>query len=121
SECGIGLPNSRRTTSGREAHQNAERLRRLRSDARGGGVLSGAVPGGEPNAEVAKAMSHITEPEVLDLLTRLVEKSLVVYEEDEQGPGRYRLLESVRQYARDRLLESDDAGPLRERHRDHFL
>ncbi len=35
--------------------------------------------------------------EVLDLLASLVQKSLVVYEEDEQGQGRYRLLETVRQ------------------------
>ena len=44
--------------------------------------------------------------EVLDLLTSLVQKSLVLYEEDEHGQGRFRLLETVRQYARDRLLES---------------
>ena len=42
-------------------------------------------------------MTRIPSPEVLDLLMRLVEKSLVVYEEDEQGNGRYRLLETVRQ------------------------
>src|SRR5205085_8164307 len=59
--------------------------------------------------------------EVLDLLTRLVEKSLVVYEEDEQGNGRYRLLETVRQYARERLMESGEGEPLRDRHRDYFL
>jgi predicted ATPase len=50
-------------------------------------------------------VSRITEPEVLDPLTRLVEKSLVVYDEDEHSKGRYRLLKTVRQYARDRLDE----------------
>jgi non-specific serine/threonine protein kinase len=59
--------------------------------------------------------------EVLDLLTSLVEKSLVVYEEDEQGHGRYRLLETVRQYARDRLVESGEAEAVRGRHLDFFL
>jgi tetratricopeptide (TPR) repeat protein len=54
--------------------------------------------------------------EVLDLLTGLVEKSLVVYEEDEQGRGRYRLLETVRQYGRDRLLESGETQVVRDRH-----
>ncbi|MBV9867245.1 MAG: hypothetical protein JO316_17960, partial [Abitibacteriaceae bacterium] len=48
----------------------------------------------------------IEEWEVLDLLTSLVDKSLVVYEEDEQGMGRYRLLETVRQYARGKLVDA---------------
>jgi predicted ATPase len=46
------------------------------------------------------APAGIESWEVLDLLTALVQKSLVVYEENEQGQGRYRLLETVRQYAR---------------------
>jgi tetratricopeptide (TPR) repeat protein len=54
--------------------------------------------------------------EVLDLLSSLVQKSLVVYEEDEQGGGRYRLLETVRQYARDRLLEASEGEAVRDRH-----
>ncbi len=58
--------------------------------------------------------------EVLDLLTSLVEKSLVLYEE-QAGEGRYRLLETVRQYARDRLLEAGEAEVVRQRHRDWFL
>jgi non-specific serine/threonine protein kinase len=53
---------------------------------------------------------------VLDLLTSLVQKSLVVYDEDEQGRGRYRLLETVRQYGRDRLLESGETDIVRDRH-----
>ncbi|MCW3052173.1 MAG: hypothetical protein JWN14_1343 [Chthonomonadales bacterium] len=58
--------------------------------------------------------------EVLDLLTALVDKSLVVYEEH-QDQSRYRLLETVKQYARERLMESgqSEAGYLR--HRDYFL
>jgi tetratricopeptide (TPR) repeat protein len=59
--------------------------------------------------------------EVLDLLTSLVQKSLVLYEEDEQGQGRYRLLETVRQYARDRLVESGQEAAQRGRHGDWFL
>jgi tetratricopeptide (TPR) repeat protein len=59
--------------------------------------------------------------EVLDLLTSLVQKSLAVYEEDEHGHGRYRLLETVRQYARDRLLEAEDTVDVRDQHRDWFL
>ena len=57
---------------------------------------------------------------MLDLLTALVEKSLVLAEE-RAGEARYRLLETVRQYARDRLLEAGEAAAVRERHRDWFL
>jgi tetratricopeptide (TPR) repeat protein len=63
----------------------------------------------------------IAEAEVSDLLTGLVEKSLVLYEEDEQGRERYRLLETVRQYARDRLLESREGVVARDRHLQLFL
>src|SRR5438067_1748320 len=58
--------------------------------------------------------------EVLDLLTGLVEKSLVLYEE-QGGEGRYRLLETVRQYGRDRLAESAEAEAVRDGHLDFFL
>ena len=62
----------------------------------------------------------IAEWEVLDLLTSLVDKSLAIAET--QGKtSRYRLLETVRQYARDRLAESEEGMGVRERHRDYFL
>ncbi len=67
-----------------------------------------------------KNSSVLMADEVLDLLTALGDKSLVVYEEQDEGP-RYRLLETVRQYARDRLLESGEAAAYRSRHRDFFL
>ena len=60
--------------------------------------------------------------QLLDLLAHLVDKNLAVYEADEEsGQGRYRLLETVRQYARDRLLESGAGHVIRGRHRDRFL
>jgi predicted ATPase len=58
--------------------------------------------------------------EVFDLLTSLVEKSLVVYEERD-GEPRYRLLETVRHYGRDRLLESGKGEAVRDRHFAYFL
>jgi non-specific serine/threonine protein kinase len=57
---------------------------------------------------------------VLDRLTALVEKSLVVYEEGE-GEARYSLLETVRQYARDRLLEVQVGAVVRRRDPDSSL
>ena len=58
--------------------------------------------------------------QVLDLLTSLVEKSLVVYEHRE-GKARYRLLETLREYSQDRLLESEVGEALRYRHLAFFL
>ncbi len=62
----------------------------------------------------------IEQSEVLDLLTSVVNKSLVVFDETS---GRYRLLETVRHYAGDLLTETgkEDAATRRTRHRDHFL
>ena len=58
--------------------------------------------------------------ETLDLLTSLVEKSLVCAETGEKGAMRYRLQETVRQYARERLQESGEEQSQRGRHRDEF-
>jgi predicted ATPase/DNA-binding CsgD family transcriptional regulator len=57
--------------------------------------------------------------QVLDLLTLLVDKSLVVAD-DTAGRTRYRLLETVRQYALEKLGESGEADAVRARHRDHY-
>ena len=57
--------------------------------------------------------------QVLDLLSLLVDKSLVVAE-NTGGRTRYRLLETVRQYALEKLAESGEADAIRSRHRDHY-
>ena len=64
--------------------------------------------------------SGVEAQEVVDVLTSLVDKSLVIAEQNEQN-YRYRLLETVRQYAREELLKSGDGETVRERHRDYFL
>ena len=69
----------------------------------------------------AEATPRLESVDALDLLTKLVDKSLVVYEEDAAGLGRYRLLETVRQYARERLDVSDEGTSVRARHHDFFL
>jgi tetratricopeptide (TPR) repeat protein len=76
------------------------------------------VTGPSPERPPAIALA---EEELSNLLSGLVEKSLVLYEEDEHGCGRYRLLETVRQYARDRLLESGEGEELRGRHLGCFV
>ncbi|MFH8292726.1 BTAD domain-containing putative transcriptional regulator [Streptomyces sp. NPDC018059] len=60
--------------------------------------------------------------EVLHLVMRLVDRSLVVVVPGRGGVGvRYRLLESVAAYAMERLREAGELGGVRERHLRHYL
>jgi len=77
------------------------------------GTAGEPVPPGEP----------VSPGEVVGLLGALVDKSLVQFDRTGAGPGRYRLLETVRQYAAGRL---DALGPAvaeaaRMAHRDYYL
>jgi predicted ATPase len=58
--------------------------------------------------------------DVMDLLLRLVDKSLVTLQE-QGGQARYRMLETIREFARQRLSESGDEPRLREQHLEYFL
>jgi tetratricopeptide (TPR) repeat protein len=58
--------------------------------------------------------------DVLNLSTQLVNKSLVTVDEQESST-RYRLLETIRQYARDKLLEAGESEKARNQHLDFFL
>jgi predicted ATPase len=64
-------------------------------------------------AEAVGAGGRVDTTDVLDLLTQLVEKSLVEF--DAEG-ARYRLLETVRQYAQERLDASGEGELARTRH-----
>lgn len=72
-------------------------------------------------AEAIGAGDGIEKEDVLDTLTRLVNKSLVVAERKLGAEAPYRLLETIRQYAREKLTESDEEEKVREWHRDWFL
>ena len=72
------------------------------------------------SAEAVCAGGDVEDWEVLDLLTSLCDKSLAVAEPSGTST-RYRLLETVRQYARDRLLESGDGETYRDTHLAFFL
>jgi predicted ATPase/class 3 adenylate cyclase/DNA-binding CsgD family transcriptional regulator len=63
--------------------------------------------------------AEVQRYQVLDQLTLLVDKSLVVAE-NIRGRTRYRLLETVRQYALEKLGESGEADAVRSRHRDYY-
>ncbi|MAF09641.1 hypothetical protein CMK11_04250 [Candidatus Poribacteria bacterium] len=70
-------------------------------------------------AEDVCAFGEVESWDVLDLLLRLVDKSLVIVEEGGAGP-RYRMLETLREYGGERLVETGEARQVRERHFDHF-
>jgi predicted ATPase/class 3 adenylate cyclase len=67
------------------------------------------------------AAEAIFDQDVLEGLTNLVNKSLVLAEEDElERARRFRFLETIRQYASDRLLESGKAQHARDQHMKYF-
>jgi predicted ATPase/DNA-binding SARP family transcriptional activator/DNA-binding CsgD family transcriptional regulator len=72
-------------------------------------------------AEAVVAGEGIVEGDVLELLSGLIDKSLVVAEASREGGVRYRLLEPVRQYTREKLEESGEAEAVRRRHTQYFL
>jgi predicted ATPase len=70
--------------------------------------------------EAAQAIGHDEHAsDVLDPLTALINKSLVMTE-DRQGERRYRMLETIRQYARVRLIEAQEIEASRDRHLDFY-
>ena len=72
-------------------------------------------------AEAICGWNGLAESMILDVLTRLVNKSLVVVERHLGEAGRYRLLETIREYAFNKLSEAGEAETLRQRHYDWFL
>jgi len=78
-------------------------------DARAeGDAVSAELPIVTPDARLA----------TLDGLSRLADRSMIVVERGETT--RYRMLETVRQYARDRLVAAGEASALRTRHLAHY-
>jgi predicted ATPase/DNA-binding SARP family transcriptional activator/DNA-binding CsgD family transcriptional regulator len=72
-------------------------------------------------AEAVCSGGAIEEEDVLDLLGALVDKSLVVAGAAAGGAVRYRMLEPIRQYAREKLEESGEAAEVQGRHAAFFL
>jgi len=64
--------------------------------------------------------SSVRSEDILVLLEQLINKSLVVTQ-DEAGPSRYHMLETIRQYANEKLVESGEIETLREKHLGFFL
>jgi predicted ATPase/class 3 adenylate cyclase len=82
-----------------------------------------AVFAGGASLEAAEAVcsgNGVDASDILDLLTHLVDKSLVIAE-TQCGEARFRLLETVRQYGLDKLLTSEELKTMRDRHLDFYL
>jgi predicted ATPase len=76
-----------------------------------------AVFRGSFSLRAAEGVSH---PDAMELLGSLVAKSLVGID-DRGAELRYRLIESVRLYAEDKLMETEESERLRSAHRDWYL
>jgi predicted ATPase/DNA-binding NarL/FixJ family response regulator len=64
---------------------------------------------------------EITSDRTLDLVASLVDKSLVLAETTGHAEARYRLLETIHEYALEKLTEAGALGHLRDRHLDFFV
>ena len=64
--------------------------------------------------------SVVGTEDILDLLEHLINKSIVVKEDKEHEP-RYRMLETMRQYASEKLVDSNESNALRDRHLEYFI
>jgi predicted ATPase/DNA-binding XRE family transcriptional regulator len=66
--------------------------------------------------------SHgIEQSEVLNFLNQLLNKSLILVEHKQRQETRYHMLETIRQYARGKLLESEGDASLRDRHLAYYV
>jgi tetratricopeptide (TPR) repeat protein len=82
-----------------------------------------AVFSGGWTLEAAEKVGYFgeeAEGEILDLLSQLVDKSLVLVEEGEHAV-RYELLETVRQYGINKLSEGGEIKEIRQRHANYFV
>ncbi len=82
-------------------------------------VFAGSFDARATRAIVADDL--VDEWAVLDAIDGLVRKSMVATEEQSDGSVRYQLLETLRQYARDRLEEEGPGGEWRRRHADYYV
>jgi non-specific serine/threonine protein kinase len=71
-------------------------------------------------AEAVCPNGHLDLHAVLDVQSQLIDKSLVVMDEP-SGHARYHFLETVRQYAREKLIDAAEEKAIQSRHLDYFL
>ena len=72
-------------------------------------------------AESVCGDEKINADEILDLLTQLLNKSLVIADREQGKETRYRMLETIRQYAQRKLLAAGEGDLLSQRHLAYFV
>jgi predicted ATPase/class 3 adenylate cyclase len=72
-------------------------------------------------AQAVAGFNPLDEFDVFDALEQLINKSLVTVLRPAAGEARYGMLESIRQYAQNKLFETGEGEILRDRHADHFV
>jgi len=69
-----------------------------------------------------EAAEHVSRaPEALDLLSQLVSKSLVLSEQRPDQEGRFRMLETIREYAQEKLVEAGETEAAQDRHLAYYV
>jgi predicted ATPase len=92
--------------------------------ARADSAPAGPANAGSATADPASTLrgeESLQQVDILDILLRLVNKSLVVVDYHAERPTRYHMLETIRQFAREMLLESGEVESLQQRHREWYV
>jgi predicted ATPase len=73
------------------------------------------------DAEAVCSDDRLPPETIADVHARVADKSLVVTEPSAEGASRFRLLETIREYATERLIAAGEVDAIRWRHFGHFL
>jgi len=114
------LPSGPRTAPGRQATLRAsfDWSYELLSDGECVLLRQLSVFAGGFDLEAALAVCPAAS---VELLAELADRSLIMVERREEAEPRYRMLETIREFAADRLAEAGEVDLVRARHRDHYL
>jgi non-specific serine/threonine protein kinase len=85
------------------------------------GPSSGQAPSPPPPPSPSERSGTPSTLSALDTIAALVEASLLRSETDSDGMVRYRMLETIREFAEERLMASGEAEVIRQRHAAYFL
>ena len=67
------------------------------------------------------AFDPLSEGEIIDLLSHLIDNSLLITHTQQDGSVRYQMLETIHQYAEEKVLENQESDLLKERHFRYYL
>ncbi|MFC2093560.1 tetratricopeptide repeat protein, partial [Bacteroidota bacterium] len=70
------------------------------------------------SAEEICSDDKVNEEEILDLLSLLLEKSIIIFDSEEE---RYRILESIRSYGEEKLKEANETNKISSKHLHYFM